>query len=120
MPDKTWKSIERKLARMFGTERNQDTHGFDFRTNKIIAEVKHRKAMPVWIENAMVQVEQFRRVCIKIVGEPSGKPFLSQGTRTPILFLHKKGQAIEDTLAVMRASDLKRLLDGDESQQLCI
>ena len=33
----TWKSVERKLARLFGVERNQDTHGDDFHTDLIAA-----------------------------------------------------------------------------------
>ena len=101
MPDKTWKSIERKLARMFGTERNQDTHGLDFLTDRIAAEVKHREFFPNWLMDAMAQIEVAYQPVIR---------------RIPVLFLHMKGQPIGKTLAVMSADDLKKLLDDHQEE----
>ena len=59
MPEKTWKSVERKAARMDGTERTgpQGKHVDDHYTNRIAVETKHRKSMPQWIEKAIADAD---------------------------------------------------------------
>lgn len=101
-PPTTWKVIELKLARMFGTKRNVDTHGYDFKTNRIIAEVKHRKAMPAWIEDAWKQIKAEYDLDWRINHARKG---------TPVVFLHKKGQPIDRTWVLTQAKYLKELLD---------
>ena len=93
----TWKSVERRLARMFGTERNQDTHGYDFKTEFIIGEVKHRDTLPKWIEDAMAQVD--------LASATDGDGLL------PVVILHAKGQRFEDCYAFIRVSNMSRLHD---------
>ena len=85
----TWKSVERKIARLFGVERNQDTHGEDFATDIIAVEVKHRSTLPKIVTDALEQVTEARP------------------DRVPVAIFHLKGQRIEDSLCVMRAGDLK-------------
>ena len=92
----TWKSVERKLARMFGAERNQDTHGYDFKTEFIIGEVKHRDTLPKWIEDAMSQVE---------LADTGDDDLL------PVVILHAKGQRFDDCYAFVRVSNMSRLHD---------
>ena len=87
MPTSTWKSVERKLARMFGVERNQDTHGDDFHTATIAVEVKHRTKLPKIVTDALTQVAGARP------------------DRIPVAIFHLKGQRVDDSLCVMRTAD---------------
>ena len=87
MPNKTWKSAERKLARLFGVERNREPHGEDFATDIIAVEVKHRSKLPRIITDALEQVAEARP------------------DRVPVAIFHLKGQRIDDSLCVIRAGD---------------
>jgi len=94
MPDKTWKSVERKICRFFGTEREkrEGERGWpDGVTDTLKIQVKHRKSFPAWLTGALVELEAW----------PDDKG------RTPILCLHSKNQRIEDTLVITRAKYLK-------------
>ena len=84
----TWKSVERKLARLFGVERNQDPHGEDFATDIIAVEVKHRNSLPKKLTDALRQVSKARP------------------DRVPVAIFHLKGTRIKDSWVVIRAGDL--------------
>lgn len=98
MPDKTWKKVERKVAELLGGVRVPVTgrgrgdmpdvlHGI------LAIEVKHRDALPDWILDAMRQAEASRR-----------------GEQIPVVILHQKGMAYEDSLTIVRLSDMIALL----------
>lgn len=88
----TWKSVERKLARLFGVERNQDTHGDDFHTDLIAVEVKHRTKLPKIVTDALEQVSEARPDLV------------------PVAIFHLKGTRIDESLCVIDARTLSRLL----------
>lgn len=93
MADKTWKSIERKVAKAFGGERVPVTgrargSAPDVRHWRYSFEIKHRKGLPSWLHEAMAQA----------VASKTRDKF-------PLVVLHERGQAIEQSYAVMRLGD---------------
>ena len=88
MPNKTWKQVERKLARLFGVERNREPHGEDFSTDLIAVEVKHRSTLPKIVTDALEQVAEARP------------------DRVPVAIFHLKGQRVDESWAVIRADHL--------------
>jgi hypothetical protein len=67
----------------------------DIQHNFLSIEVKSRKKLPAWIEDAMTQAE----TC-------------AQGGQLPLVVLHQDNQHYQDALVVMRLKVL--LLQGDE------
>lgn len=55
MPDKTWKQVERRVAKMHGTTRTGPTgiKGPDAVTDWLAIQVKHRKVLPQWMGDAL-------------------------------------------------------------------
>jgi len=55
MPDKTWKAVERRIARAHGTTRIGPTGrlGPDAVTGWLAIQVKHRKFLPQWMGDAL-------------------------------------------------------------------
>ena len=55
MPDKTWKAVERRVAKAHGTTRAGPTGrlGPDAATNWLAIQVKHRKTLPQWMGDAL-------------------------------------------------------------------
>ena len=50
MPNKTWKDVERRTAKMMNGQRNQVGTGKpDVTSDWLVVEVKHRKSLPKWI-----------------------------------------------------------------------
>src|SRR5688500_17056501 len=102
MMDKTWKKIERKVADILGGVRVPVTGRRRGAAPDVLhrlwsIEVKHRKALPEWLFDAMEQAEESKK-----------------STQTPIVILHQKGQAVIDSLVVMKLSsllDLQKRLD---------
>ena len=93
MPDKTWKSVERRICRFFGCERelHEGVPGWpDGISDRFTIQVKHRKKFPLWLEEALVMNELHNK-----------------GGRIPIVCLHSKGQRIEDTLVITRVKYLR-------------
>ena len=88
MPNKTWKQVERKLARLFGVERNREPHGEDFSTDLIAVEVKHRSTLPKIVTDALEQVAEARP------------------DRVPVAIFHLKGQRVDESWAVIPAGAL--------------
>lgn len=103
--DKTWKSIERKVASYFGGTRvpvtgRQRGDVPDILHPDLSIEVKHRQALPNWILEAMEQAEMSRR-----------------DGQTAIVVLHPKGSSIAESLTVMRCSDTMQLLKKIEEME---
>ena len=99
MPDKTWKSVERRVCRYLGTERllHEGRKGepdgisdIQIVINGLAIQVKHRKSLPSWIADAWGDTEQHT---------PDGK--------IPIVCLHQKQQKIEDTYVITKLKYLK-------------
>ena len=88
----TWKAVERKLARLFGVEREGCTGeaGPDFVSASYSVEVKHRKQLPQWIKGALEQAE----VNCK------------DGTM-PLVILHERYQGYEDSLVLCRLREFR-------------
>ena len=55
MLDKTWKQVERRVAKMHGTTRTGPTGrlGPDAVTDWLAIQVKHRKVLPQWMGDAL-------------------------------------------------------------------
>ena len=103
MADKLWKSAERKIASLLGGQRvpitgRQRGSAPDIAHPTLSIEVKHRENFPAWLLDALDQAEQS----------------MVSGEQVPIAVLHQKGMKYEDCLAVMRLSDLVKVLDRKE------
>lgn len=85
---KAWKAHELRVARRLGTERigltGRDTP--DAETDWLVVECKHRKALPLWLKDALAQAQKH--------AGPS---------QLPIAVLHEKGK--HDSLVVMSFND---------------
>ncbi|MBC7235020.1 MAG: hypothetical protein H5T69_04200 [Chloroflexi bacterium] len=91
---KTWKDVERAVAgRLRGqrvSNRAPGEAGPDVVTTAFAVEVKHRKKLPQWIEEAMLQAES---------NCPSGL--------LPLLVLHESGRHHEADLVILRLGDFQ-------------
>ena len=78
---KTWKSVERRIARALGTQRTGPT-GIpqpDAVTDWLCVEVKHRKTLPRWIKGALAQAKQHcneQQLGIAVLHEKHGRDSL--------------------------------------------
>ncbi len=91
---KDWKACERKVAALLGGMRIPVSgrgrgHLPDIHHERLSIEVKSRKKLPAWLEDAMKQAE----AC-------------AQGGQLPLIVLHQDGQRYQDALIVMRLKDL--------------
>lgn len=90
----TWKAVERKVAGLLGGRRvpvsgRQRGDSPDVEHDFYSIEVKHREALPEWIIDAMRQAEASKT-----------------GDKMPLVVLHSKGMKYEDSLAIVKLSDL--------------
>lgn len=85
-----WKSVERRLAGIFGTVRRGPLGGADFETDLLAVEVKSRKSLPAWLLGAVEQAERNAR----------GK--------MPVVILHRVGSRYEDDLVIVRLGNILR------------
>ena len=98
---KDWKASERKVAALLGGRRipvsgrgrgdNPDIHHELFSI-----EVKSRKTIPAWLEDAMRQAE----VSVK-------------GKRLPVVVLHQDHMPYTESLVLLRLSDFADYLKGE-------
>lgn len=94
MADKLWKQAERKLAELLGGKRvpitgRQRGSAPDIAHDVFSIEVKHRQTLPSWILDAMNQADAS-----------------NDGSQISIVLLHEKHQKYEDSLTLIRLSDL--------------
>lgn len=99
---KDWKICERKVAAVLGGKRVPvpgRTRGDspDIRHESLSIEVKSRRRLPAWIEDAMKQAE----ACAK------------EG-QLPIAVFHQDGTKYRDALVVIRLSEFTNLIKGEE------
>ncbi len=93
MPDKYWKAIERRVARLFGTERIGTREGGqapDWENDWTVGEVVCHP-VPKWLTEELAQAE--RRV--------TDRPKLR------LLVVHEKGQDFDKALVVMRLGQFR-------------
>jgi len=91
---KDWKACERKVAALLGGTRIPVSgrgrgHSPHIEHERLSIEVKNRRKLPAWLEDAMKQAE----VC-------------AQDGQLPLIVLHQDGQRYQDALIVMRLKDL--------------
>ena len=96
---KGWKGCERKVAALLGGKRVPVSgrgrgHSPDIHHERLSIEVKSRKKLPAWIEDAIKQAE----AC-------------AQDRQLPLVVLHQDGQRYQEALIVMR---LKNVLSSNE------
>ena len=91
MTDKTWKQVERAIARRLNGRRQGATgrRGPDVVNDWLVAEVKHRRRLPQWLITALTQAKT------------------GAGERLPIVVLHESGQRHSDDLVVLRLADFE-------------
>jgi hypothetical protein len=100
MADKTWKAAERKVAARIGGARLSN-HALGLRTpdcesDWLSVEVKHRKALPSWLLDALGQAR---------TNATPGK--------LAVAVLHQAGARYDDALVVVRLSDFVEWFGGD-------
>ena len=105
MPDRYWKAIERKVARLFGTRRIGTREGGpapDWENDWTVGEVVCHP-IPEWILEELAQAE--RRV--------------TDRQKLRLLVIHEKGQDLDKALVVMRLGRFKDwfLGNGDSQDQ---
>lgn len=96
--DKTWKKVERRFAEYLGGIRvpvtgRQRGDAPDIEHPTLSIEVKHRQSLPDWILDAMNQAEES-----------------NPGDKMPVVLLHAKGMKMDESLSILRCSDLKFLM----------
>ena len=106
MADKSWKQLERRLAKVFGTTRRGANFGGwptgggndDFNTDVFSCEAK-LLSKPTWgsIYEAMAQAERN-----------------AQGGRCPLTLVKKKGAPDRDTLVCMRLEVFEKFFLKDD------
>jgi len=91
MTDKTWKQVERTIARRLNGRRQGATgrRGPDVLTAWLAVEVKHRKRLPAWLKDAQRQART------------------AAGDRLPLVILHEAGQRHSDDLVLIRLGDFQ-------------
>ena len=88
MPDKTWKSVERRYASIFGGERGGPTGEVDIVHPTFAPEVKHRKKVAKWFKEMVDQAQTHA---------PDGK--------LPFVVLHEKHQRLMEGYVIMTVGD---------------
>jgi GAF domain-containing protein len=92
MADKTWKAVERQIARRLGGQRvgvtgrsTADVIGAWF-----VAEIKYRKTLPQWLKDALAQARA-----------------AANDQQLPIAVLHESGQRFSDAIIMLRLADFE-------------
>ncbi len=98
---KDWKSCERRIAALVGGERvpvsgRERGYSPDIRHERLSIEVKSRKKLPAWIEDAVRQAEASAR-----------------DGQLPVAVLHHDGRRYSDCLVVLRLKDFVSSMRGE-------
>lgn len=94
----TWKAVERAIAQRLGGQRvpitgRQRGSAPDVAHEEFGIEVKHRKALPSWLLDAMDQA-------VACSGD---------GAKLPVVVLHQAGQRHDNDLIVLRLKDFEEI-----------
>ncbi len=102
MTTSTWKHAERQIAKRLGARRvgptGQATPDIEV-GDWLLVEVKHRKNLPVWLLDALEQVEQH-----------------ATEAQLPIAVLHAHGMPYDHSLVVLRLDDFVEWFGGNECE----
>lgn len=95
---RTFKGVERSLAKRLNGQRTGHTGGADVQTDWLCVEVKTRKTLPQWVRDAIGQAKRNAGV-----------------SQMPIAILHQTGQRHAGDLVVMSLGDFESwFLSGDD------
>lgn len=106
MTEKAWKRDEKKIARLFGTERTPLSGGNGKQTRSdtlhpdLFIEIKRRKSFP------------FRTVFGKLQ-EPARRE-----RKIPVMVLHQSGSRTASSMVILQLSDLPRLSEILQSNKM--
>jgi len=97
----TWKSTERAVAAQLGGQRvpitgRQRGDVPDVQHDWLAVEVKHRKALPAWLHDAMAQA---------VAAQRDGQ--------LPVVVLHEAGQQHDDDIVCVRLRDFVEWFGGE-------
>jgi hypothetical protein len=103
MTEKAWKRTERQIAALLGGQRvpvSGRVRGDcpDIEHDQLSIEVKCRKAIPIWLQEALRQAEAS-----------------ATDGQLPVAILHQNSRRYRDALVVLRISELAKLLDRAEA-----
>src|SRR5579883_356937 len=108
MPDRAWKKTERIVAQRLGGVRlpvNGRGNQPDVRHPWLAIEVKHRRTLPRWLKDGVIQA---RRAAASA----------SIGQQLPIVVLHEHGSPHADDLVVLRLDDFEAWLGNATNDTL--
>ena len=97
MSDKTWKAVERAIAKRLSGQRVGCT-GLatpDVTTDKLSVEIKTRQALPGWLRGAMAQSKR------------------NSNGKLAIVVLHQVGHRHDDDIVAMRLSDFEQWIGNE-------
>ncbi len=99
---KDWKACERRVAELLGGHRvpvSGRGRGYspDIEHPKLSIEVKSRKKIPAWLENALLQAQAS-----------------AKNGRLPVVILHQDGQRYTGSLVVLRLEEFSKFLKRKE------
>ena len=92
---RTFKGVERALAKRLNGQRTGHTGGADVQTNWLCVEVKSRKALPQWIRDAVSQAKRNAGL-----------------EQLPVAILHQQGQRHDGDLVVLALADFESWFGG--------
>lgn len=100
----TWKSVERAIAAYLGGQRVPITGRIrgsapDVAHDWLSIEVKHRRELPAWLYDAMMQAMAAKR-----------------GEQLPVVILHERGRRHDDDLVMIRLKDFRDWFGGGEHE----
>ena len=101
MPNTYWKSIERRIARLFGTHRIGTREGgqaTDWESSWTVGEVVCHE-IPKWVLAELAQSERRQTDCPKL----------------RLLIIHEKGQDLDQALVILRLGQFRDWFLGNES-----
>lgn len=101
----TWKAAERAIAARLGGERvpvsgRHRGSAPDIAHPTYSIEVKHRKALPFWIADAMHQAEASKR-----------------SNQLPVVILHEEGQRYDNCYVVVRLKNLNTFIESTQEKE---
>ena len=105
MTDKLWKRHEREVASALGGERvpitgRQRGSEPDVAHKHLSIECKHKKSIPMWIDDAMDQAEAS----------------IKNPAQVPIVVIHAKGRRRENDYVMMKMKHFKELSWWDDAE----
>lgn len=93
---RTFKGVERSIAKRLNGERTGHTGGADVVTDWLCVEVKSRKTLPQWIRDAIAQAKRNAGI-----------------EQLALAILHQVGQRHDGDLVVMTLADFENWFGGD-------